>query len=78
MTDWIHVEVGASFTLSNNIEVGASAEHAFDHIAFQHGAFDVEFFDPVTPQDETWTAKAQQAETWTPKTKQSETWTVED
>lgn len=77
MTDWIHIEVGASFTESNNTEI-ATKEHAFDHVAFQHGTFDVEFFDPVTAPGSTWTEKAQETETWTPKTKQSETWTVED
>jgi hypothetical protein len=49
--------------------------------AFQHGqyasdAFDIEWFDLVTDENETWTPRAKQSETWTPRAKQSETWTV--
>jgi hypothetical protein len=49
---------------------------AFHHGQFDRDAFDVEFFDLVDGDAETWTPRTKQSEVWTVKTKQSETWTV--
>lgn len=50
------------------------SSHAFSS-DFDPEAFDVEWFDGVPGQGETWAAAVQQPDIWTPKAKQSETWT---
>lgn len=43
--------------------------------AYDSAAFDVDPFDNVTQQSESWTASTQEGELWTPAVQQSEIWT---